>query len=399
MTVSPNPLVQGKRLGQSFWLDSIRRGHILSGDLKRLIEEDGISGETSNPAIFEKAIGGTADYAEAISQLTARSQGALDIYETLAVEDVRMAADAFMPVYEETEGRDGFISLEVSPHLAYDTAGTVTEALRLFQRVGRPNVMIKIPGTRQGLPAIEECLYEGLNVNITLLFGVQTYEAVAWTYLRALEHRAAEGKLIDRIASVASFFVSRIDTLVDALLEAKARASADPAASAAVEGLRGKVAIANAKRAYGRFRQICADSRFAALEAKGARVQRPLWASTSTKDPRYRDVLYVESLIGPDTVNTLPLETIDAFRDHGRARPSLEEDLDGAEKTLGELAEAGISLEAVTEQLLEEGLRKFAEPFDKLLGSIETQRRPSQGRAGAEAAADSASRIAAVPGR
>jgi len=397
MTVSPNPLVQGKRLGQSFWLDSIRRGHILSGDLKRLIEEDGISGETSNPAIFEKAIGGTADYAEAISQLTARSQGALDIYETLAVEDVRMAADAFMPVYEETEGRDGFISLEVSPHLAYDTAGTVTEALRLFHRVDRPNVMIKIPGTPQGLPAIEECLYEGINVNITLLFAVQTYEAVAWTYLRALEHRAARGKPIDRIASVASFFVSRIDTLVDALLAAKP--SADPAASAACEGLRGKAAIANAKRAYGRFRQIFADPRFAALAAKGARVQRPLWASTSTKDPRYRDVLYVESLIGPDTVNTLPLETIDAFRDHGRARASLEEDKAAAEQTLRELAEAGISLDAVTEQLLDEGLRKFAEPFDKLLGSIEAQRRESPGRAAAEAAAGSAPRIAVVPGR
>ena len=399
MTLSANPLLQVKRLGQSFWLDSIRRGHILSGDLKRLIEEDGISGETSNPAIFEKAIGGTADYAEAIRQLMARSQSALDIYETLAVEDVRMAADAFRPVYEETEGRDGFISLEVSPHLAYDTAGTVTEALRLFQRVGRPNVMIKIPGTPQGLPAIEECLYQGINVNITLLFAVPTYEAVAWAYVRALEHRAAEGKPIDRIASVASFFVSRIDTLVDALLEAKARASVDPAVSAACEGLRGKAAIANAKRAYGRFRQICADPRFAALEAKGARVQRPLWASTSTKDPRYRDVLYVESLIGPDTVNTLPLETIDAFRDHGRARASLAEDKGAAEQRLRDLAEAGISLEAVTGQLLDEGLRKFAEPFDKLLRSIETQRGPSQDRAVAEADGGSASRIAAVPRR
>jgi transaldolase len=389
MTVSANPLLQGKRLGQSFWLDSIRRGHIVSGDLKRLIEEDGISGETSNPAIFEKAIGGSADYAEAISPLMARGQSALDIYETLAVEDVRMAADAFMPVYEETEGQDGFISLEVSPHLAYDTAGTVTEALRLFQRVDRPNVMIKIPGTPQGLLATEECLYEGINVNITLLFAVATYEAVAWAYLRALEHRAARGKPIDRIASVASFFVSRIDTLVDALLEARARGSADPAISAACEGLRGKAAIANAKRAYGRFRQIFADPRFTALEAKGARVQRPLWASTSTKDPRYRDVLYVESLIGPDTVNTLPLETIDAFRDHGRARASLEEDKGAAEQTLRELAEVGISLDAVTKQLLDEGLRKFAEPFDKLLRSIETQR-PSRDRATAEAAAGSA---------
>jgi len=397
MTVSANPLLHVKRLGQSFWLDSIRRGHILSGDLKRLIEEDGISGETSNPAIFEKAIGGTADYAEAIGGLIAEGRTALETYEALAVEDVRMAADAFRPVYEKTLGRDGFVSLEVSPHLAYDTVGTVAEVLRLFQRVGRPNVMIKIPGTPQGLPAIEACLYEGINVNITLLFAVPTYEAVAWAYVRALEHRAAEGKPIERIASVASFFVSRIDTLVDAQLEAKARASADPAATAAFERLRGTVAIANAKRAYGRFRQIFADPRFAALQAKGARVQRPLWASTSTKDPRYRDVLYVESLIGPDTVNTLPLETIDAFRDHGRARASLEEDLDGAETTLRELAEAAISLEAVTEQLLEEGLRKFAEPFDKLLQGIEAQRRPPPARA--EAAAGSISRIAAVPGR
>jgi transaldolase len=284
-----------------------------------------------------------------------------------------MAADAFRPVYEESEGRDGFVSLEVSPHLAYDTAGTVGEALRLFQRVGRPNVMIKIPGTPQGLTAIEACLYEGINVNVTLLFAVRTYEAVAWAYVRALEHRAAEGKPIDRIASVASFFVSRIDTVVDARLDAAARASADPAVSAAFGDLCGKVAIANAKRAYKRFRQICADARFAALAARGARVQRPLWASTSTKDPRYRDVLYVESLIGPDTVNTLPLETIDAFRDHGRARASLEEDPDGAERTLRALVEAGISLDAITDELLEQGLRKFAEPFDKLLGSIAAQ--------------------------
>jgi transaldolase len=397
MTVSANPLLQVKGLGQSFWLDSIRRGHILSGDLKRLIDEDGISGETSNPAIFEKAIGGTTDYAEAMRGLIAEGQCALEIYEALAIEDVRMAADAFMPVYEETEGRDGFVSLEVSPHLAYDTAGTVTETLRLFQRVGRPNVMIKIPGTPQGLPAIEACLYEGINVNITLLFSVPTYEAVAWAYVRALEHRAAEGNPIDGTASVASFFVSRIDTLVDALLEAKART--EPASSAAFEGLRGRVAIANAKRAYGRFQKIFADPRFAALEAKGARVQRPLWASTSTKDPRYRDVLYLESLIGPDTVNTLPLETIDAFRDHGRARPSLEEDLDGAEKTLRELAEAGISIDSVTEQLLDEGVRKFAEPFDKLLGNIEAERRLSLGSAEAKPAVASVSPLPAVSGR
>ena len=296
-----------------------------------------------------------------------------------------MAADAFMPVYEETEGRDGFISLEVSPHLAHDTAGTATEARRLFQRVGRPNLMIKIPGTPEGLPAIEECLYEGINVNITLLFSVDTYEAVAWTYVRALEHRAARGKPIDRIASVASFFVSRIDTLVDALLEAKA--GADPAASATCIGLRGTAAIANAKRAYARFRQVFGDPRFAALKAKGARVQRPLWASTSAKDPRYRDVVYVESLIGPDTVNTLPLETIDAFRDHGHAHASLEEDQGAAEQSLRRLAEAGVSLDAVTDQLLDEGLRKFAEPFDKLLRSIEAQRAVSPDRDRAEAAA------------
>ncbi len=371
MTATANPLLQVKELGQSLWLDSIRRGHILSGALKGLIEADGISGETSNPAIFEKAIGGSGDYAEAIRQLATRGQSALEIYETLAVEDVRMAADAFLPVYEQTQGRDGFVSLEVSPHLAHDRAGTVTEARRLFEWVGRPNLMIKIPGTPEGLPAIEACLDEGINVNITLLFAVPTYEAVAWAYLRALERRAAAGKPIHRIASVASFFVSRIDTLVDSQLEAKARAGGDPAAC---ERLRGRAAIANAKRAYSRFRQIFAGARFAALEAKGARVQRPLWASTSAKDPRYRDVVYVESLIGPDTVNTLPLETIDAFRDHGRARPSLEDQVDVAEGALRELAETGLSLDAVTEQLLAEGLRKFAEPFDKLLGSIDAQR-------------------------
>ncbi len=393
MTRSNNPLLQVKQLGQSVWLDSIRRGHILSGALGRLIQEDGISGETSNPAIFEKAIGGTTDYAEAMRELMARDRSALEIYETLAVEDVRMAADAFRPVYEDTEARDGFISLEVSPTLAKDTQGTIAEAKRLFSQVDRPNVLIKIPGTPEGLPAIEECLYQGISINVTLLFAVDVYEEVAATYLRALERRVAEGKPIDRIASVASFFVSRIDTLVDSLIDDKTKAIGDPAQKEKLAALRGKAAIANAKTAYQRFLALFGGSRFRALEQQGARVQRPLWASTSTKDPKYSDVLYVEALIGPSTINTLPIETIDAFRDHGRARPTLEEDPDGARRTLEDLAEAGIHLGAVTRQVLEEGVQKFAEPFEKLLRSIESGR---QGLGGGGRAATETLGVAGV---
>jgi len=364
----PNPLIELKKLGQSIWLDNIRRDDILSGKLKKLIDEDGISGETSNPTIFEKAIAGNAaDYADAMRELIRAGKNAREIYDALSIADVQMACDVFRPIYEATHGADGYVSIEVSPHLAHDTAGTIADAQRLFQAVNRPNVMIKIPGTRAGIPAIEECLYAGVNVNITLLFAVEAYEEVAWAYIRALERRAAEGKPIDRLASVASFFVSRIDTLTDKLLDEKIAATSDATRQ-------GKAAIANAKIAYQSFKRIFAEARFAALRARGARVQRPLWASTSTKNPRYPDTLYVDTLIGPDTVNTLPPETIDAFRDHGTPRLTLEENLADAQQTLRDLASVGIALSAVTRQVLDEGIVRFQQSFDQLLASIERRR-------------------------
>ncbi|MCL4394462.1 MAG: bifunctional transaldolase/phosoglucose isomerase, partial [Chloroflexi bacterium] len=366
-----NPLLELKQLGQSVWLDSIRRGHILEGGLVRAIEEDGISGETANPSIFEKAIAGSHDYDAAIHKLVEAGKSALEIYETLAIEDVRMACDVFRPTYDSTKGADGFVSIEVSPRLAHDTEGTVAEAKRFFKAVNRPNVMIKIPGTPEGVPAVEECLYAGLNINITLLFSVQAYEKVAWAYVRALERRAAEGKPVDRIASVASFFVSRIDSLADKLLADKVRGAADSAASAKLESLGGKAAIANAKLAYALFKAIFADPRFAALVKRGARVQRPLWASTSTKNPHYPDTLYVDTLIGPDTINTLPMETIEAFRDHGKAELTVERDVDGARQELRDLESVGVSMDAVTAQVLDEGVVKFEEALDQLLKSIE----------------------------
>lgn len=373
--MATNPLLELKKLGQSIWLDSIRRGHILSGELRKLIDADGISGETSNPNIFEKAIAGSNDYDDEMQQLIAAGKNAVEIYETLAIKDVQMACDVFRPVYDATQGGDGFVSLEVSPKLAHDTPGTIAEAKRLFAAVNRPNVMIKIPGTQAGVPAVEECLYAGVNVNVTLLFAVQAYEQVAWAYLRALERRAAEGKPIDRIASVASFFVSRIDTLADRLLADKARALTTPALKAKLESLQGKAAIANAKMAYALFKNIFADPRFLALKAKGARMQRPLWASTSTKDPNYSDVLYVDNLIGPDTINTLPLETIDAFRDHGKARLTLEQDLEGARRVLQDLESVGISMDAVTQQVLDDGVVKFDQAQDALLANMEVRMR------------------------
>ncbi|MDE3089513.1 MAG: bifunctional transaldolase/phosoglucose isomerase, partial [Chloroflexota bacterium] len=371
--MSTSPLLELKQLGQSIWLDSIRRGHIVSGELKEMIDADGISGETANPSIFEKAIVGSHDYDDAIRKLVNAGKNALEIYEMLAIEDVRMACDVFRPTYEATRGADGFVSIEVSPKLAHDTAGTIAQAKLFFKAVNRPNVMIKIPGTQAGVPAIEECLYEGVNINITLLFAVQAYEEVAWAYIRALERRAAEGKPIDRVASVASFFVSRIDTLADRLLADKMKATRDPAQSAKLEALGGKAAIANAKMAYALFKNISADPRFIALKKKGARVQRPLWASTSTKNPHYPDTLYVDTLIGPDTINTLPFETIEAFRDHGKPRVSIEDDLDGARQTLQHLGAVGVPIDAVTAQVLDEGVVKFDQALETLLQSIETK--------------------------
>ena len=373
MTTNPNPLFELKQLGQSIWLDSIRRGHILTGELQKMIDTDGVSGETANPSIFQKAIAGSHDYDDAIRKLVSAGKDALEIYETLAIQDVQMACDVFRPVYDATEGADGFVSIEVSPKLAHDTAGTIAEAKRFFKAVRRPNVMIKIPGTAEGVPAIEECLYAGLNINITLLFAVPAYEEVAWAYVRALERRAAAGLPVDRVASVASFFVSRIDTLADKLLSDKIRATQDAALIAKLEALGGKAAIANAKMAYALFKQIFSDPRFIALKKKGARAQRPLWASTSTKNPDYPETLYVDTLIGPDTINTLPPETIEAFRAHGTARATIEEDLDGTRQVLSDLEAAGVSMTAVTAQVLDEGVVKFDQALDQLLQSIEAK--------------------------
>jgi len=371
-----NPLLKLKPLGQSIWLDSIRRGQIESGELAQLIKRDGISGETANPSIFEKAIAGSHDYDTEIAAMVREKKSALEIYETLAIEDVQMACDVFRPIYNKTKGADGFVSIEVNPKLAHDTQGTIAEAKRFFQAADRPNVMVKIPGTKEGVPAIEECLYAGLNINITLLFSIHAYEAVAWAYVRALERRAAEGKPIDRVASVASFFVSRIDSLADKLIADKMKSATDVALKAKLESLGGKIAIANAQEAYQLFKNIFSNPRFGVLKnaPRGARVQRPLWASTSTKNPNYPDTLYVDALIGPDTINTLPQETIDAFRDHGKPRATIEENVDEARKVLRDLESVGLSLDAITSQVLDEGVVKFDDALDALLASIESKR-------------------------
>jgi transaldolase len=363
-----NPLLELRRLGQSVWLDSLGRNLLRSGELARLLRDDGVAGVTSNPAIFEKAIAETEDYDADIARLASRNLDAAAIYDELVVGDVREAADLLMPVYEATRGEDGYVSLEVSPELAHDSDATVAAVRRLWQVVGRPNLMVKIPGTREGLPAIEACLYEGININVTLLFSVRRYEEVAWTYVRALERRVAEGLPVDTVASVASFFVSRVDTLVDRLLEE--RIAADPALAEQLRSLLGRAGIANAKLAYRRFQQVFSDRRFLALAERGARVQRCLWASTSTKNPAYSDVMYVEGLIGPQTVNTLPQATLEAFRDHGRVSPTLARGVDEAEAVITRLASLGIDIEEVAAQLEVEGVRLFVEAYRRTLTAL-----------------------------
>jgi transaldolase len=375
-----NPLVALAAQGQSVWLDYITRDLVRGGELRRLIEEDGLRGLTSNPTIFAKAIGAGDTYDAQIKGLVAQGKSALEIFETVAATDVREACDLFLPVYERTEGRDGFVSLEVSPRLAHDAEATIEEARRLHAAVDRPNLLIKVPGTRDGVAAVKALLREGISVNITLLFSLESHERVMWAYIEALEERAAAGEPIDRIASVASFFVSRVDTLVDKLLDEKiAAAGGDATKLSRLRAAQGKVAIANAKVAYARFREIFGGERFQALAKKGARVQRPLWASTSTKNTAYSDVLYVESLIGPDTVNTLPVETLDAFRDHGTARRTIDEGVDEARATVTALKEAGVDIEAVTQQLEDEGVALFAKSFDDLLAGVEEKRQAMQG--------------------
>jgi transaldolase len=348
-------------------MDYVRRDLLTSGTLKKLIQEDGLMGMTSNPTIFEKAITGSKDYADILDSPEAKKLDAKGVYETIAIRDVQDATDIFKPVYQQTKRRDGYVSLEVSPLLANDTQGSIDEARRLWKSVGRENVMIKIPGTEQGLPAIRTLLEEGININITLLFAQWVYEDVAEAFLQALEARAKKGQDISHIASVASFFVSRIDTLIDSQIDAKLKTATDAKQSALLTSLQGRVAIANAKLTYHKYHEIYGGPRWKALAAKGAQTQRLLWASTSTKNPKYRDVLYVEELIGADTVDTIPPATFDAFRDHGRVRASLTENLDDAAKTMLALEKAGISMKEVTDKLVVDGVRLFADAFKQLL--------------------------------
>ncbi len=364
-----NPLLKLTALGQSIWLDFMRRAMFTSGQLQQLISEDGLRGMTSNPSIFEKAIGGSHDYDDTIRTLAQQDKTAAEMYEIIAVQDVQQACDLFRPTYDRLNGRDGFVSIEVSPYLAHDTDGTIAEARRLWAEVHRPNVMIKVPSTREGLPAIQQLTREGINVNITLLFGLERYRDVTEAYITGLEARLADNQPIDQIASVASFFLSRIDVLVDPLLEKEMLGSGPRAELARL--LHGQTAIASAKIAYQIFKEIFGSDRFKRLADKGAHVQRVLWASTSTKNPAYSDVKYVEPLIGPDTINTVPMETLDAYRDHGNPAPRLEEGVDQAHEVLARLPELGIHMDQVTQQLEDEGVAKFAKSFDQLTATLQ----------------------------
>jgi transaldolase/glucose-6-phosphate isomerase len=365
-----NPLKGLLAYRQSPWLDFIRRNILLNGDLKKMIDNDGLRGMTSNPAIFEKAITAGDDYNDIIHAPDAKSSTAMSLYEKIAIRDVQDATDIFKTVYTETKGRDGYVSLEVSPYLAFDTQGTINEARRLWKAVNRPNVMIKIPATPEGVPAIRQALEDGININITLLFAQSAYEQVAEAYFAALEARAAKGQDVSHIASVASFFVSRIDSLVDSKIDAMEKSETDSSKKALLESLRGKVAIANARRTYAKYQELVGGPRWKALAAKGAQTQRLLWASTSTKNPKYRDVLYVEELIGADTVDTIPPATFDAFRDHGKLRNSLTENVAGAHKTMSDLEAAGISMKEVTDKLIADAVKLFQDPFKQLLDTI-----------------------------
>jgi transaldolase/glucose-6-phosphate isomerase len=373
--MNKNPLLGLRDRGQSVWLDFLSRDFLRKGGLERLVEQDGLAGVTSNPAIFEKAIAQSQAYDAQIERTLASGWPSVtSIFEELAIADIRDAADTLRRTYDATDGADGFVSLEVSPYLADDTAGTIEEARRLWREVGRENLMIKVPGTPAGLPAIRQLIGEGLNINITLLFSQGVYAEVAEAYLAGLEHLASEGQPIGRIASVASFFVSRIDTVADKLLTERMAAAATADERAALAELRGKTAIANAKLAYRLYQRLFAGPRWAKLKERGARPQRLLWASTSTKNPDYRDVLYAEELIGADTVDTMPESTLDGFRDHGRVRDSLTEDVAAAEQMLAALERAGISLKKITDDLVVDGVRLFSDAFDKLLGAVAAKR-------------------------
>ncbi len=375
-----NPLQQLKNFGQSVWYDNIDRSQLVSGQFQGLLDNDGVVGVTANPTIFQKSISAGHAYDDQMTQLIGEGKNVSDIYEAMIIQDIRTVADMLRPIYDRTNMADGYVSLEVSPDLAHDTDATIAEVRRFWKMVDRPNLLIKIPATPEGIPAVQTVLSEGINVNITLIFSIEAYRDVTEAYLSALEDRNASGKDISHIASVASFFVSRVDTLVDKMLEDKIKATADSAEQQKLKMLEGKAAIANARLVYQDFKKIFSTPRFETLKHSGAHVQRPLWASTSTKNPAYRDVLYAEELIGPDTVDTMPLETIENFKDHGRAELTIENNIPQAKAELEMLESVGISYDAVTQQLLDEGVQKFADSFHQLFQGIEEKKKAIQGQ-------------------
>jgi transaldolase len=368
-----SPILHLKDYGQSVWMDNLSRDILQSGELASLIESRDVHGITSNPAIFEKAIAGNAIYDADIEAGIRAGQSVDAIYESLVFDDIRNACDVLMPIYNASSGVDGYVSLEVPPNLARDTESTLREARRYYDAIQRPNLMIKIPGTPEGLPAVEAAISEGINVNVTLLFSVQSYIDTAWAYIRGLEARAAAGQDVRNLASVASFFLSRIDSKVDGQLDALIADTTDEDRQAQLAAAKGNVAIANAKVAYQEYKTIIESDRWQALAAKGARVQRLLWASTSTKNPSYSDVMYVDELIGPDTVNTLPPNTIEACADHCNVDSRIESDVEAAQSLIASLSSLGINLDQVMDELLEEGIDKFIKPFDSLMDALVTK--------------------------
>src|SRR5277367_3863086 len=370
-----NPVKALENHGQAVWLDFLARGFVAKGELKKLIDTDGVKGVTSNPSIFEKAIGSSDEYDGPIGRALKKSDRTVaDLFEHVAIEDIQHAADVLRPVYDHLKGEDGFVSLEVSPYLAMDTKGTIAEAERLWKHVHRKNLMVKVPATPEGLPAIQHLIGEGISINITLLFSQKTYVEVAEAYLDGLEKYVAGGGDPSHVASVASFFVSRIDSAVDKQLDEKIAKANDPTEKERLTALKGKIAIANAKLAYVEYKHLFSGPRWEKLAAKGAKPQRLLWASTGTKNKDYSDVLYVEELIGPNTVNTVPPGTLDAFRDHGQPRDSLEENVEDAKRVVAELEKSGISLDAVTADLVKDGVKLFADAADKLYGAVAHKR-------------------------
>jgi transaldolase len=377
-TTVKNPLKELNALGQSVWLDNISRGLLNSGELKTLIEQDGLRGVTSNPTIFEKAINGSQDYDRDLKRLAEAGKTVEEIYETLVVDDIQRATDLFRSVFDETEGMDGYVSLEVSPKLAHDTQATIDEAKRLWQRVNRPNVMIKVPATPAGIPAIEQLISEGLNINITLMFSMEHYVRVAEAYIRGLQKRSELGRGLS-VASVASFFVSRVDSLIDKQLEERLVRTSGEQEKTEIQDLFGKTAIANSKLVYEKFQELFSGADFQRLKRQGARVQRPLWASTSTKNPKYRDVIYVEELIGPDTVDTMPPATISAFRAHGQVRLTLVQDIPSAKNVMVKLKKLEIDMHAAAEKLQADGVKLFADSFETLMQSLAAKQKALSG--------------------